>query len=179
MARGRVAEVLKDKDGLTPKQRGFVRDFLKSGNATEAYRNNYDTNSELCAGAGGGENLQKRKVAMVIQREYRREGIDENYVLSGLHTYAEKGKVDHRWASPGVTALDRIGRFVGMFKDSDAGGLQINVNVLNLAAPDEIRHRAETLAARLSVSGNDPLKVSPTDPVRLTPPAKKSSIDGS
>ena len=44
---------------LTIKQKGFVRDYLETGNASEAAERNYNVANRTVAGAIGVENLQK------------------------------------------------------------------------------------------------------------------------
>ena len=147
---GRCAEILLDpKTGLTPKETAFTKEFLATGNAGAAAEKVYNVQPEY-ARSVGSHVLDRPDVAAVIESTYRRENMNEDYVLGGLHTYAEKGKVDHRWAGPGVTALDRIGRFVGMFKDSDGGGDKITLNLIGLSS-DKLEQYVEKLAGRIGV----------------------------
>lgn len=52
---------------LTKKQRGFVKDYIETGNGTQSAMKNYDTESENTAGAIASENLRKPKIAEVIK----------------------------------------------------------------------------------------------------------------
>ena len=54
---------------LTLKQRGFVKDYLETGNATEAVRMNYDLKGKepSLAGIIASENLNKPKVKEAIE----------------------------------------------------------------------------------------------------------------
>ncbi len=52
---------------LTKKQRGFVRDYLESGNATAAAKNNYDVSNDLTARVIGSENLTKPNVIAYLE----------------------------------------------------------------------------------------------------------------
>lgn len=148
---GRCAEILKDpKTGLTPKQTLFTKKFLETGNATAAVLEAYPgVKNTHTAESIGSENLSKPEVSSVISSAYRRENINEDYVLGGLHTYAEKGKIDPRWAGPGVTALDRIGRFVGMFKDSDGNGDKITINLVGIP-PEKLDQHVSKLLDKIS-----------------------------
>lgn len=52
---------------LTPKQEGFVKDYLDTGNATEAAERNYDVKDRASAGQIGYENLRKLEIQNAIQ----------------------------------------------------------------------------------------------------------------
>ncbi len=60
---------------LTPKQEGFVKDYLDTGNATEAAERNYDIKTEgkteeqveNTAASIGSQNLRKIKIQQKIQ----------------------------------------------------------------------------------------------------------------
>lgn len=53
--------------GLTKKQKGFVKDYIKTGNGTLSALKNYDTKDENVAGAIASENLRKPKIEEVIK----------------------------------------------------------------------------------------------------------------
>jgi hypothetical protein len=52
---------------LTKKEKGFVKDYIESGNGTEAVLNNYDTTSENTAASIASENLRKPKIQNAIK----------------------------------------------------------------------------------------------------------------
>lgn len=52
---------------LTPKQEGFVRDYLDTGNATEAVVRNYDVKDRDVAGVIGSQNLGKLRIQQYLQ----------------------------------------------------------------------------------------------------------------
>lgn len=54
-------------DKLTPKQKGFVRDYLETKNGTEAAIKNYNTDDENTAGVIAWENLRKPKIIQAIK----------------------------------------------------------------------------------------------------------------
>jgi phage terminase small subunit len=54
-------------DKLTKKQRGFVKDYLDTDNATEAAERNYDVKNRNVANAIGAENLAKPSIQQVIE----------------------------------------------------------------------------------------------------------------
>ena len=53
--------------GLTPKQEGFAKEYLETGNGTQAIKNNYDTENESTAASMASENLRKPKVIEFLQ----------------------------------------------------------------------------------------------------------------
>lgn len=55
------------EEKLTPKEKGFIDDYLDTGNATEAARRNYDVKNDNVAGVIGWENLRKPKIQQKIQ----------------------------------------------------------------------------------------------------------------
>lgn len=44
---------------LTKKQQGFVKDYIETGNASLAVKNNYDIQDDATARSTGGEKLTK------------------------------------------------------------------------------------------------------------------------
>jgi len=81
---------------LTKKEKGFVKDFLETGNATQAALKNYDTKDYSTAGVIGHENLNKPKIQLAVSEAFpdtelyqlHREGLyDED--LGIRHKYLE------------------------------------------------------------------------------------------
>ena len=54
-------------DKLTPKQKKFIKEYLETGNATEAAEKAYNTNNKVTAWAIGYENLKKPLIEKNIQ----------------------------------------------------------------------------------------------------------------
>lgn len=52
---------------LTKKQKGFVKDYIDTGNATQAVKNNYDVSNDLTARSIGSENLTKPNIQQAIE----------------------------------------------------------------------------------------------------------------
>lgn len=50
----------------TIKEKKFVKEYLKTGNATEAAAKVYDVSNRASAGAIGGENLQKLTISQIL-----------------------------------------------------------------------------------------------------------------
>lgn len=53
--------------GLTKKQKGFVKDYIKTGNATESAMRNYDVKNRNVANNIGAENLAKPSIENEIK----------------------------------------------------------------------------------------------------------------
>lgn len=52
---------------LSKKEKGFVKDFVKTGNGTKSALNNYNTGSENVAASIASENLRKPKIQNAIK----------------------------------------------------------------------------------------------------------------
>jgi hypothetical protein len=52
---------------LSKKQKGFIKDYVKTGNATISALNNYDTDDERVAQTIGSENLSKPMIQEAIK----------------------------------------------------------------------------------------------------------------
>lgn len=82
---------------LTPKEKGFVKDYLATGNGTEAAIKNYDTTSRKVASVIAAENLAKPRIQSVILdalpdellSKVHREGLEANRVISANITYGD------------------------------------------------------------------------------------------
>ena len=55
---------------LTKKQRGFVKDYVETGNGTEAALKNYDTKDPNTAGVIASENLRKPKIQDALPDDF-------------------------------------------------------------------------------------------------------------
>jgi len=72
---------------LTKKQRGFIMDVIKTGNATEAAKNNYkikSKNKDNVAGAIGSENLRKPKIQAEIKPFVDKLIIERERIISAM-----------------------------------------------------------------------------------------------
>lgn len=76
-------------DKLTKKQKGFVKDYIETGNATEAAERNYDVKNRNVANNIGAENLAKPSVRGVIISLAERISDDklEEVLNEGLGAY--------------------------------------------------------------------------------------------
>lgn len=53
---------------LSKKEKGFIKDYIKTGNGTKSVMNNYDVKNENVAGVIASENLRKPKIQETIAR---------------------------------------------------------------------------------------------------------------
>ena len=64
-------------ENLTPKQHGFVKDYLETGNASLAVKSNYNVKNDATARSIGRENLTKPNIRAVIVKQLADTGIGE------------------------------------------------------------------------------------------------------
>lgn len=76
---------------LTHKEKGFVKDYLKTGNGTEAALANYDTESENTAAAIASQNLRKPKILNLVEEKLPN---DELFQIHREGLYASKPYFD-------------------------------------------------------------------------------------
>lgn len=70
---------------LTKKQRGFIKDYIKTGNGTLAAKRNYDVVTENTAAAIATENLKKPQIVKAIEEAFPDENLYELH-REGLET---------------------------------------------------------------------------------------------
>lgn len=58
-------------DGLTQKQKAFADNYLKCGNATEAYKIAYRCKNDVTAGTNAHKNLKKPKISAYIEERQK------------------------------------------------------------------------------------------------------------
>ena len=81
----------KGKNGLTKKQREFTKEYLKTGNGTQAAKKAYKV-SDKVASVMAVENLGKPSIKAEIQSAAEKLGISNEYVLNGIKEIAEFNK---------------------------------------------------------------------------------------
>lgn len=82
---------------LTKKEKGFVKDYVKTGNGTKAALKNYNVKSEHVAAVIASENLTKPDIVKAIDdalpdellNTVHLEGLAANKILSANITYGE------------------------------------------------------------------------------------------
>jgi phage terminase small subunit len=78
---------------LTKKEKGFVHDYLKTGNGTKAALKNYNTTDENTAAAIASENLRKPKIENYIASLLPDDLLAEKH-LALLNKEDENGNID-------------------------------------------------------------------------------------
>ena len=112
---------------LSKKQQGFVRDFIKTGNATQAALNNYEIESEdkeNVAGAIGSENLTKPMIQAEIKPALERYKKELDEILSAMEL---KDKHSEQYKTL-VDAASVIQKQIQLL----SGGITENVGVYEL-----------------------------------------------
>ena len=77
---------------LTKKQQGFLKDYVATGNATEAAARNYDVKSRDVANTIGAQNLAKLSITTVLEKNVKEEEMDRKWVMRGTKELAEQRK---------------------------------------------------------------------------------------
>lgn len=90
----KVQRIAKKKNGkpLTTKQAIFVQEYAKHGNASEAGRQAYPTQTQQSAVQQGNENIQKPEVKNVLIEIMESKGITDDYLSEKLRNGIENGK---------------------------------------------------------------------------------------
>lgn len=110
---------------LTKKEKGFAKDFIETGNATESALKNYDTKSENVAASIGSQNLRKQKIQAYL--EEKAEKASEN-----IYVLANDAENEAVRLSANKDILDRAG-----FKAIDKA-VNLNVNA-NITDPEAVK----------------------------------------
>lgn len=119
--------------GLTKKQRGFVNDFVDTGNATLAAKENYDVTTDGAARSIGSENLTKPN----ILAELKELGFDSNNAKRVIGEILNNEDAEHR---------DRIKAAENVFKvNSDYAPERHMVATAELKPNDRLKELADKL----------------------------------
>ena len=72
------------------KQRKFAIDYVKTGNATQAALNNYDTTNRKLAQRIGAQNLDKPEVQTLLEEALKKSNITFDRVLDSFNDMADQ-----------------------------------------------------------------------------------------
>jgi phage terminase small subunit len=97
-------------DGLTLKQRIFVKGYIEQRNGVKAALIAYNTRDYSTAGMIASENLKKPKVVEVLNSILNQEHLTEEFLVKRLKQIIEKPKVGD---GVSVSAMSLIGRWRG------------------------------------------------------------------
>lgn len=113
-------------DDLTKKQKGFVKDYIETGNGVQSALNNYDTDDYSTAGNIASDNLNKPKIQIAI-KSIAESIPDELLVekhLELLNASNDKGSIDSQAVGKG---LDMAYKIKGTYAPEKSINLEINV----------------------------------------------------
>lgn len=116
-------------DNLTKKQQGFVKDYLETGNATEAVRRNYNVSDDLTARVIGSENLTKPNIQEVIKSLAER--IDDDTLILKHRQFLNSDKEEI-----GIKALDMGYKLKGAYAPEKSIALNVNADITNPKAKE-------------------------------------------
>ena len=126
-------------NGLNPKQRRFVREYLKDHNASRAYkRAGYHCKTRSSLDTAAGRLLRNVEVQSALQEamneQAKRTLVDADYVIHGLKREAEfRGDGCSHGAR--VKALESLGKHLGLFVDRIQHEGDLAVRIVELDAP--------------------------------------------
>lgn len=89
-------------DKLTKKQKGFVKDYIDTGNGVQSALNNYDTESYNTANQIAIENLQKPTIQEVIESHAEK-------AESMIYNLSQNGEAETVRLNASKDILDRAG----------------------------------------------------------------------
>lgn len=116
---------------LTKKERGFVKDMLKTGNGVQSALKNYDTEDYSTAGVIAHENLRKPKIQKALQPAVERYRKELDAILSAMEL---KDKNSEQYKTL-VEAANIIQKQLQLL----TGGATENIAVKPLATLEELR----------------------------------------
>lgn len=139
---------------LTKKQRGFVKDYVKDENGTQAALKNYNTTDYKTASVIAAENLDKPSIQVAIEIKRKslkdaliEEGIDEKYLAQKVNVLLkavdEKGQVDY-------TAVDKgLKHATSIYGVEDPSDKPKTNNTYNFIFSPEIQSDVKEIEARI------------------------------
>lgn len=133
---------------LTKKQRGFLKDYEATGNATEAAMRNYDVKSRDVANRIGSENLLKPGITAVLEKDVQKAEMDRQWIMEGTRELAEQ-REELSVALGAYKFVAQILKLIDANIDSDRSALQTCDGV----RAEEARRVSEALTTILSTSG--------------------------
>jgi hypothetical protein len=119
---------------LTKKQKGFVKDYIETGNGVQSALNNYDTTDYSTAGNIASENLDKPKIIEAIADAIPDDLLVKKH-LALLNKTDDKGEIDVSAVSKGLDMGYKI-------KGSYAPDKSLNFNINQQNTP-EVLDKAE------------------------------------
>jgi len=108
--------------GLTPKQEGFCKTYIETGNASEAYRQNYNAGKMKPESVNrmAKQLMDNLKIASrieeLMQHHMKRHEVTVDSLVAELEAARQMG-IDLEQISPAVTAIMGKAKLHGLLKD--------------------------------------------------------------
>ena len=158
--------------GLTKKQKGFVKDYVKTENATESAERNYDVKNRNVANNIGAENLAKPSVieAIAVAQKTLADRIPDDLIervhLEGLNAgrtiyknNMSSGEVEEVGYEPDYSArhkyLDSAYKLKGSYAAEKSMALNVNVeaDIIDNSQLDSLREEFEQKLKQKFIDG--------------------------
>jgi len=152
--------------GLTRKQKGFVKDYVKTDNATESAERNYDVKNRNVANNIGAENLAKPSViaAIAVEQKTLADRIPDDLIervhLEGLEAGREVSDIEGNIQTiPDYAVrhkyLDSAYKLKGSYAAEKSLALNVNVGLDNTdnSQLDSIREEFEQKLKQKFIDG--------------------------
>jgi phage terminase small subunit len=113
---------------LTKKQRGFITDYVETGNASLAARQNYDVTDDATARMIGSENLTKPNIKQAVSEALASHSVTPEWII-GQH----KGLVEHSNNDMAKTRnLEDLGQIADIYPNRQ-NRIDINTNIISIS----------------------------------------------
>jgi len=163
MKTNKVADTTK-KRKLTLKQAKFTKEYLKSGNATEAAAKAYDVKNRNTANSIATENLAKPAIKEAVMSAAEKLGINPEYVLNNFKKVIEVGSVVYTKTvgqGENVAVVNEMVDSASVIKSNEMLGkhLKLFTDTIDLTAKIEVIEdvdRKKELAKKLMLSLMNP-----------------------
>lgn len=132
---------------LSKKEKGFVKDYIETGNGVQSVLNNYDTDNYKSAGVIACENLAKPRIIKAIAERLPDDLLEEKH-LALLNKIDKEGGIDVQAVSKG---LDMAYKVKGAYKSSDEPP-QGNKNIYNFFFNKEVQEEVKNLEDRIKLA---------------------------
>lgn len=134
---------------LSKKEKGFIRDYVRTGNGTQSALKNYDTKDYSTAGAISSENLRKPRIIEAIKSMADRipDELLEKVHLEGLNASITRSIGEDMIKEPDYSVRHKYLDSAYKLKGSFAPEKSLNVNV---SISTENREKMTNLAKEVS-----------------------------
>lgn len=116
---------------LTKKERGFIKDFIKTGNGTVSIKENYDVSNDNVAGVMAHTKLRKDKIKKVLNPIIDRYRNELDAILRAMEL-KDKNSEQYRTL---VEATDKLQKQIQLL----TGGSTENIAIKPLATLQELK----------------------------------------